>query len=103
MSSVTSTEAQNPSVNAEPTPSTQSLVKSFPEVYTAVLIRVIPLVLYLLPVLLVLIVACNRVADNWHHPSDVCAGLIIGIVGGCMSFHVLLLPIPYYSHKTHSE
>ncbi|GMI44913.1 hypothetical protein TrCOL_g2707 [Triparma columacea] len=42
---------------------------------------------FLLPIFLALFVACSRVHDNWHHPSDVIAGALIGGLSGCWAFY----------------
>ncbi|GMH54166.1 hypothetical protein TrRE_jg3609 [Triparma retinervis] len=43
--------------------------------------------IFLLPIFLALFVACSRVHDNWHHPSDVIAGALIGALSACWAFY----------------
>ena len=40
----------------------------------------------LFPVLLAVFVACSRVHDNWHHPSDVLAGAAVGGISAFVCF-----------------
>jgi membrane-associated phospholipid phosphatase len=42
-------------------------------------------------------VACSRLVDNWHHASDVIAGMLIGIFTSYVSYHLWYPPIssPY--------
>ncbi|KAL7487600.1 hypothetical protein ACHAW6_013183 [Cyclotella cf. meneghiniana] len=32
--------------------------------------------------------ATSRLVDNWHHPSDIIAGSIVGTVAACIAYHV---------------
>merc|ERR1712013_211467 len=40
------------------------------------------------PLLLSSWCATSRVVDNYHHPSDVIAGAILGTVSACISYHI---------------
>jgi len=42
-------------------------------------------------------VACSRIVDKWHHPSDVLAGSLIGIFASTLSYH-LWYPNLYSQH-----
>ena len=33
-------------------------------------------------------VACSRLVDNWHHPSDIVAGSLIGIFCSTLAYHL---------------
>jgi len=33
-------------------------------------------------------VACSRLVDNWHHPSDILAGSLLGIFCSTLSYHL---------------
>lgn len=33
-------------------------------------------------------VACSRLVDNWHHPSDILAGSLIGIFCSTLAYHL---------------
>jgi membrane-associated phospholipid phosphatase len=32
--------------------------------------------------------ATSRLVDNWHHPSDIIAGSILGVVSACIAYHI---------------
>jgi membrane-associated phospholipid phosphatase len=32
--------------------------------------------------------ATSRLVDNWHHPSDIIAGSILGVVSACIAYHL---------------
>ena len=40
------------------------------------------------PLLLSFWCATSRLVDNWHHPSDIIAGSILGTVSACISYHL---------------
>ena len=40
------------------------------------------------PLIFSTFVATSRIVDNWHHPSDVIAGTIIGFVCATISYHL---------------
>ena len=40
------------------------------------------------PLLLSTYCAASRLVDNWHHPSDVLAGMVIGLVCAIISYHI---------------
>ncbi|KAL7544071.1 hypothetical protein ACHAXR_013575 [Thalassiosira sp. AJA248-18] len=40
------------------------------------------------PLLLCFWCATSRLVDNWHHPSDIIAGSILGSVSACISYHM---------------
>mmetsp|Transcript_7447 Transcript_7447/g.13819 ORF Transcript_7447/g.13819 Transcript_7447/m.13819 type:complete len:367 (+) Transcript_7447:128-1228(+) len=41
-----------------------------------------------MPLLLSFYCATSRLVDNWHHPSDIIAGAIMGTVSACISYHI---------------
>lgn len=45
-------------------------------------------VLSFTPLLLSFWCATSRLVDNWHHPSDIIAGSILGSVSACISYHM---------------
>lgn len=45
------------------------------------------------PLLLSTHCAASRLVDNWHHPSDILAGMIIGLVCAVISYHIWFPPI----------
>jgi len=40
-------------------------------------------------------VACSRLVDNWHHPSDIVAGSLIGIFCSHFAYHLWYPPLFY--------
>ena len=48
----------------------------------------ISIVLSFTPLLLSFWCATSRLVDNWHHPSDIIAGSILGTVCGVISYHI---------------
>lgn len=40
------------------------------------------------PLLLAFWCATSRLVDNWHHPSDIIAGSILGSVSACIAYHM---------------
>jgi len=40
------------------------------------------------PLLLSFYCATSRLVDNWHHPSDIIAGALLGSVSACISYHI---------------
>mmetsp|Transcript_2163 Transcript_2163/g.4623 ORF Transcript_2163/g.4623 Transcript_2163/m.4623 type:complete len:155 (+) Transcript_2163:283-747(+) len=40
------------------------------------------------PLLLSFWCATSRLVDNWHHPSDIIAGSILGSVSACIAYHI---------------
>eukprot|EP00581_Thalassiosira_minuscula_P016406 CAMPEP_0183715112 /NCGR_PEP_ID=MMETSP0737-20130205/9468_1 /TAXON_ID=385413 /ORGANISM="Thalassiosira miniscula, Strain CCMP1093" /LENGTH=348 /DNA_ID=CAMNT_0025944185 /DNA_START=49 /DNA_END=1095 /DNA_ORIENTATION=+ len=40
------------------------------------------------PVLLAMWCATSRLVDNWHHPSDILAGSILGTISAYISYHI---------------
>lgn len=38
-------------------------------------------------------ISTSRLVDNWHHPSDVVAGSIIGFVCATLSYHLWFYPV----------
>jgi membrane-associated phospholipid phosphatase len=38
-------------------------------------------------------VGVSRLADNWHHPSDVLAGLILGWTSATVAYHLWFPPV----------
>lgn len=38
-------------------------------------------------------VATSRLVDNWHHPSDVVAGSVIGLLCSTLSYHLWFHPV----------
>ncbi|KAL9190617.1 hypothetical protein ACHAXT_000323 [Thalassiosira profunda] len=40
------------------------------------------------PLLLSFWCATSRLVDNWHHPSDIIAGTVLGSVSACISYHI---------------
>ena len=44
------------------------------------------------PLLFSTFVAASRLADNWHHPSDIIAGTIIGFSCSTISYHLWWVP-----------
>ena len=42
----------------------------------------------LIPISYAVFVATTRLVDYWHHPSDVVAGVIIGIGSGFIAYHI---------------
>ncbi|KAL7546656.1 hypothetical protein ACHAWF_009991 [Thalassiosira exigua] len=40
------------------------------------------------PMLLSFWCATSRLVDNWHHPSDIIAGAMLGAVSACVSYHI---------------
>ena len=51
-------------------------------------------VMLLLPVPSAIFVAASRVHDNWHHPSDVLAGLLLGSLVALFVHTILWSPVP---------
>lgn len=51
-------------------------------------------VLAVSPVFLGIYIACSRVRDNWHHPADVVAGMLLGASTAIFS-HSLFYPSVY--------
>ena len=50
------------------------------------------------PLLLSTYCATSRLVDNWHHPSDILAGMVIGLVCAGISYHIWYPPVTsYYS------
>lgn len=41
-----------------------------------------------LPLMYSSFVACSRLVDNWHHPSDILAGSLIGIFSSTLVYHL---------------
>ena len=48
-----------------------------------------------LPLALAVFVASSRVRDNWHHPSDVLAGSIIGFACASFCFNLFFGPVDF--------
>jgi len=48
----------------------------------------VKILLSLLPLLLATWVSTSRIVDNWHHPSDVIAGISLGAVCAIISYHL---------------
>lgn len=40
------------------------------------------------PLLLSFWCGTSRLVDNWHHPSDIIAGAIVGTISACISYHI---------------
>ena len=38
-------------------------------------------------------VASSRIVDNWHHPSDVVAGTMLGVAGAAIAYHLFYNPV----------
>lgn len=45
------------------------------------------------PLLYSVLIGCSRLVDNWHHPSDVIAGFLIGIICPTISYHLWYPPV----------
>jgi diacylglycerol diphosphate phosphatase/phosphatidate phosphatase len=45
-------------------------------------------ILSFVPLLFSFWCATSRLVDNWHHPSDILAGSILGAVSACIAYHV---------------
>jgi membrane-associated phospholipid phosphatase len=41
-----------------------------------------------IPLLYSVLIGCSRLVDNWHHPSDIIAGFIIGLICPTLSYHL---------------
>jgi hypothetical protein len=48
------------------------------------------------PLLLSTYCAASRLVDNWHHPSDILAGMVIGLVCAIVSYHSWYPPVTSY-------
>ena len=48
----------------------------------------ISIVMSFTPLLIAFWCATSRLVDNWHHPSDIIAGSILGTVCGVISYHI---------------
>jgi membrane-associated phospholipid phosphatase len=55
--------------------------------------RWLALVSCVLPVSWAFLVGASRLADHWHHPSDVIAGLVLGSVCATVAFHTWYPPV----------
>ena len=69
-------------------------------------------VLALLPLCWATFVACSRLVDNWHHPSDIVAGTCIGVFFPSLVYHLYYpsfisneagLPLSYLNSACASE
>jgi membrane-associated phospholipid phosphatase len=50
-----------------------------------------------IPLFYGIFVATSRLVDYWHHPSDVLAGILIGIASACLAYH-LFYPAVFSKH-----
>lgn len=48
------------------------------------------------PLLLSTYCAASRLVDNWHHPSDILAGMVIGLVCAVISYHIWFPPLTWH-------